>query len=37
MGKYSTKQSEGVQKIKTLGGDCALKWDGEAQMSIAST
>jgi len=27
MGKYSTKQSEGVQKIGTLGGCCALKWD----------
>ena len=36
MGKYSTKQSEGVQKIGTLGGDCALKWDGETQMSVAS-
>ena len=36
MGKYRTKQAEGVQKIGTLGGDCTLKWNGEAQMSVAS-
>ena len=36
MKEYSTKQSEGVQKIGTLGGCCALKWDDEAQMSVAS-
>ena len=36
MGKYSTKQPEGVQKIGTLGGCCALKWDDETQMSVAS-
>ena len=36
MGKYSTKQPEGVQKIGTLGGSCALKWDDETQMNVAS-
>ena len=36
MGKYGTKQTEGVQKIETLGGNCALKWDDNAQMSVAS-
>ena len=36
MGEYSTKQAEGVQKIETLEGSCALKWDDEAQMSVAS-
>ena len=29
MGKYGTKQTEGVQKIGTLEGSCALKWDDE--------
>ena len=36
MGKYSTRQVEGVQKIETLGGSYALKWDDETQMSVAS-
>ena len=36
MGKYSTKQSEGVQKIEMLGGNCTLKWNDEAQMSVAN-
>ena len=34
MGKYSTKQAECVQKIETLGGDYALKWDDETQMGV---
>ena len=34
MGKYSTKQAAGAQEIKTLGGDYALKWDDETQMSV---
>lgn len=34
MGKYSTKQAAGAQRIETLGGDYALKWDGETQMSV---
>ena len=36
MGKYVTKQSEGVQKSGTLEGCCALKWDDETQVSVAS-
>ena len=36
MGKYGTKQTEGMQKIETLGDSCALKWGDEAQMSVAS-
>ena len=27
MGKYSTKPATGVQKIETLGGEYALKWN----------
>ena len=34
MGKYSKKQAADVQTISTLGGDCALKWDDETQMSV---
>ena len=34
MGKYSTEQAAGVQRIETLGGGYALKWDDEAQMSV---
>ena len=34
MGKYSTEQAAGAQRIETLGGDYALKWDGETQMSV---
>ena len=34
MGKYSTKQAAGVRTIETLGGDYALKWDDETQMSV---
>ena len=34
MRKYSTKQAAGAQKIETLGGDYALKWDDETQMSV---
>ena len=34
MKEYSTKQASGVEKIETLGGDYALKWDDETQMSV---
>ena len=34
MGKYSIKQAAGVQTIETLGGDYALRWDDETQMSV---
>ena len=34
MRKYSAKQAAGAQKIETLGGDYALKWDDETQMSV---
>ena len=34
MGKYSTEQAAGAQRIETLGGDYALKWDDETQMSV---
>ena len=34
MKKYSTKQAAGVRTIATLGGDYALKWDDETQMSV---
>ena len=34
MGKYSTKQAAGAQRIETLGGGYALKWDDETQMSV---
>ena len=34
MGKYSTKKASGAQTIETLGGDYALKWDDETQMSV---
>ena len=34
MGKYSTKQAARAQKISTPGGDYALKWDDETQMSV---
>ena len=34
MEKYSTKRAGCVQKIETLGGDYALKWDDETQMSV---
>ena len=34
MGKYSTKQPAGGQKIETLGGEYALKCDDETQMSV---
>ncbi len=33
MKHYSTNRSAGVQKIETLGGDYALKWDDKTQMS----
>ena len=32
--EYNTKPAAGVQKIETLGGDYALKWDDETQMSV---
>ena len=32
--EYSTKPAAGAQKIETLGGDYALKWDDETQMSV---
>ncbi len=34
MGEYTTKQAAGAQKIETLGGDYALKWDDETQVSV---
>ena len=34
MGKYSKKQAARAQTISTLGGDYALKWDDETQMSV---
>ena len=34
MRKYSTKRAAGGQTISTLGGDFALKWDDETQMSV---
>ena len=34
MGKYGTNKSAGVRTIETLGGDYALKWDDETQMSV---
>ena len=34
MEKYTTKRAGCVQKIETLGGDYALKWDDETQMSV---
>ncbi len=34
MRKYSTKQAPRAQKIETLGGEYALKWDDETQMSV---
>ena len=34
MKEYSTKPAAGAQKIETLGGDYALKWDDETQMSV---
>ena len=34
MKEYNTKPAAGVQKIETLGGDYALKWDDETQMSV---
>ena len=34
MGKYSTEQAAGAQRIETPGGDYALKWDDETQMGV---
>ena len=34
MGKYSKKQAACARTISTLGGDYALKWDDETQMSV---
>ena len=34
MGKHSTEQAAGAQRIETLGGDYALKWDDETQMGV---
>ena len=34
MGKYSTEQAAGAQRIETLGGGYALKWDDETQMGL---
>ena len=34
MGKHSTKQAASVQRIETLGGDYALKWDDETQTGV---
>lgn len=34
MRKYSTKPASCGQTISTLGGDYALKWDDETQMSV---
>lgn len=33
MKEYNTKPAAGVQKIETLGGDYALRWDDETRMS----
>ena len=35
MKEYNTKPAAGVQKIETLGGDYALKWDDESAVWIA--
>ena len=34
MGKYSTEQAAGAQRIETLGGGYALKWDDETLMGV---
>ena len=34
LGEYSTNQVAGAQTIETLGGDYAIKWDDETQMSV---
>ena len=34
MRDYNTKQAADAQTIETLGGDYALKWDDETQMSV---
>ena len=34
MKKYITKQAASGRTISTLGGDYALKWDDETQMSV---
>ena len=34
MEKHSTDQAAGAQTISTLGGDYALRWDDETQMSV---
>ena len=34
VGKYSTEQAAGAQRIETLGGDYALKWDDETLMGV---
>ena len=34
MGKHSTEQAAGAQRIETLGGGYALKWDDETQMGL---
>lgn len=34
MGEYSTEQAAGAQRIETLGGGYALKWDDETQMGV---
>ena len=34
MGKYTTNNAAGAQTIETLGGDYALKWDDETQLSV---
>ena len=34
MGKYSTEQAAGAQRIETPGGGYALKWDDETQMGV---
>ena len=34
MEKYSKKQAACAQTIETLGGDYALKWDDDTQISV---
>ena len=34
MGKCSTEQAAGAQRIETLGGGYALKWDDETLMGV---
>ena len=37
MGKYSTEQAAGAQRIETLGGGYALKWDDGTHREAATS